>query len=162
MTRQRFRLPDGKTLFEEVAALAAAQARGGRRVPTATTARLAAARKAKREARQKAATDRWHEERRQRTLEKRKRMVLGERWRDRCVRVMQPGQWYADRDLQNLMGAQEDQPVQWSAQEEGLIERRRNPDWKGQNRYGEMQQPKWLYRLTAAGEARRELCELLY
>lgn len=153
--RKRFRLPDGATLFEEVIALAAAQ-RGPRRMTAGQLERMRQAKREKQRARQRAATERWWAQR-----GKAKVTPLGERWQDRCVRAMRPGEWYADRDLQILMHAGEDQPVQLVARKEGLIERRRNPDWKGQNRYGEMQQPKWLYRLTEKGEARKELCELL-
>lgn len=154
---KKFRLPDGATLFEQVHALALAQ-RGPRRPTRAHIEKIEATKKAKRAARQKAITDAWHAKRA--AAIKAKRGALGDRWPDRCVRVMAPGKWYADRDLQNLTGCGEDHPVQVVALRDRLIERRRNPEWRPQKGL-ELQQPKWLYRLTATGEARRALCGLL-
>lgn len=154
---KRFKLPTGESLFANLQALAYEQKRRG--VPRAVTAKIEATKKANRKRRQAEATKLWHEKRAAEI--KAKRGKFGDRWEDRCVRVMRPGEWYADRDLQTLMGASEDQPVQVAPMRAKLIERRRNPEWRGQNRYGEMQQPKWLYRLTPAGELRRQLCELL-
>ena len=105
---KRFKLPDGKSLFEEVIALAAAQ-RGPRRQTREHVEKVKATKAAKRKAAQLAATERWHAERAKAI--KAKRGAFGDRWEDRTVRAMEPGSWYADRDLQTLMGAEEDQPV---------------------------------------------------
>ena len=158
MPRTKFRMPDGASLFAELEALAAQPRR--RRVPREHVMKIEATKARNRKARQKAATDRWHAEKNARVLARRK--PFGERWVDRCVKVMLPGEWYADRDLQIAMRAEEDQPVQVEPLRQGMIERRRNPEWKGQNRHPrEVQAPKWLYRLTVRGEALRDLCLML-
>lgn len=148
-------MPDPGSVLDQLQALAEEKKR--RRVPRAVVAKIEETKRRNRKARQKAAAERWHAQR--------KRPAgwgaAGTTWADRCVAAMEPGDWYADRDLQNAMGAAEDQPVQVSAMDRGYIQRRRNPEWKGQNRYGEMQAPKWLYALTSLGEARRQLLALL-
>ena len=157
MPRRKNLMPDPGSMLEQLNALAAHAKRKG--VPREHVVKREASKVRNRKARQKAVADRWHAERAARF--KARKGVLGTTWADRCVKAMAPGEWYADRDLQNAMGAAEDQPVQVAALTEELIHKRRNPEWGGQNRYGEMQAPKWLYQLTPKGEARRALCLLL-
>lgn len=149
-------MPDPASMFDQLQALVAEKKRRG--VPRADTARREATRKQNLKAKQEAAAERWHEARK---AKRKPPTPYGERVADRVVRAMEPGEWYADRDLQNALGVPEDYPVQLEALRLGLIHKRPNPEWRGQNRYGEMQAPKYLFQLTPLGEALRASVGLL-
>lgn len=96
------------------------------------------------------------------------RLPFGARAHDRMLRRMVPGEWYGQRDIVRLAGCGRE----WSSKvhqvlrPQGLVERARNPAWRGplnplRIMAGEMPEPKYVYRLTAKGEAMRELLVLI-
>lgn len=84
----------------------------------------------------------------------------------RMLLAMDPGQWYARSDLMAAAGV--DRPARGKVNQElvrrGLVERRRNPAYKGFERRGgylPIKEPEYLYRLTDAGRIEQERWRLL-
>ena len=81
----------------------------------------------------------------------------------RILRAMEPGLWYGAYDVLRAVDAPKGSHVWFSreARSGGLVGRQRNPAWSAKPVQpwrilsGEIREPKWLYRLTAAGEAKR-------
>lgn len=83
------------------------------------------------------------------------------------IKQMTPGHWYGLNTVADAAGVRIwiTQAVELDLRNRGLVERCRNPAWiphggkrgrtKGPIPKGLRTEPKWLYRLTAAGEARR-------
>ncbi len=102
--------------------------------------------------------------------ERRLRAQRAERWKRinpavpivaRMLRAMEPGKWYARRDLMTAAGVDRDArgKVNQVLFAKGWVERRRNPGYKGAEWRGGIcphYESEWLYRLTAEGEAERE------
>lgn len=81
---------------------------------------------------------------------------------DRMLRAMNPGRWYARSDLMRAAGANRTArgKVNQVLLARGWVERRRNPAFRGFERRGgylPIKEPEFLYRLTSAGEAQREM-----
>jgi len=85
----------------------------------------------------------------------------------RMLLAMQPGQWYARSDL--MRAANVGRPARGKVNQRllalGFVERRRNPKYRGPvvraGGYRHFVEPEFLYRLTAAGELKREALQLL-
>lgn len=87
----------------------------------------------------------------------------------RMVDRMQPGAWYARPDLAKLTGGRRksiDFIVAW-ARGRGLVEQGEDPDWsehvfpRGVPFRPAVRAPRYLFRLTAAGIARRSRAQVL-
>lgn len=82
---------------------------------------------------------------------------------DRFLRLMEPGEWYGLNSVADAAGVDLNQQgiVGHSLVAKRLAERQGNPAWsvrvmtRGPIPKGFRSEPKWLYRLTVAGEARR-------
>jgi hypothetical protein len=74
---------------------------------------------------------------------------------DRIVRAMEPGCWYARRDLGNLVGLTRNQALGVRIFSHGYLTRRRNPEWQRWEVPPKERLPFWLYTLTPAGRDRR-------
>lgn len=154
-----WQMPDGQSLFEELVALVS-QERREKEIRQARFSRMgneARWGRGRRE-KQRAATEAWYA----RNKKARPDPSVGERLEDRLVRAMEPGCWYADRDLCTLIGVPKNYPVQDNARRRwGYLVKKRNPEWRGVVRLPQVQEPKYLYGLSEAGLRRRELLGLL-
>jgi hypothetical protein len=83
---------------------------------------------------------------------------------DRIVRTMEPGCWYGAGDLAQAVGAPAKQGrsrIRQRLLRASLVERTANPEWTATHpnpwevMAGAAVEPRWLYRLTGAGEAYR-------
>ena len=84
---------------------------------------------------------------------------------------MEPGQWYGLRDLTEALGVHRNSVKPWlygagGRRLVGLVQKGRNADFKGRLdpwalMGGVECEPRFLWRLTAAGERARELALLL-
>jgi hypothetical protein len=86
---------------------------------------------------------------------------------DRMVALMAPGGFYAAGDLARAIGGGrgEARRVEDTLRRRGLVMRGMNRGWPGKRigvgRTWRLYEPKWLYRLTDAGEAYRDRCLLM-
>ena len=80
----------------------------------------------------------------------------------RIARAMSAGRWYGAPDIRRLTGLTNGsvQFVLGRMRRAGLLEREQDPDWRAWEyvrgvgvQYQAQRPPRWLYRLTAAGEA---------
>jgi hypothetical protein len=84
----------------------------------------------------------------------------------RMLMAMDPGKWYARSDLVRAAGVERNARGKVNQQllARGMVERRRNPAYRGFERRGghlPVKEPEWLYRLTEAGQMQRELWTML-
>jgi hypothetical protein len=86
---------------------------------------------------------------------------------ERMVVLMMSGKFYSAGDLARAIGGGrgEARRLEDTLRQRGLVVRRRNAAWPGKRigagRTWRLYEPKWLYRLTDAGEAFRNLCVLV-
>lgn len=147
----------------------AAEGRRPRRVPVKVREARLKARRRRAKARQREAWERVAARRPKRTRTMR---PIGERIVDRMTAAMEPGQWYGAKDLARLAGLGDARSAAGKVIQDlwpsGLVERKPNPLWDqhavispAELMAGAIREPKWLYRLTAKGEAHREALALL-
>lgn len=93
---------------------------------------------------------------------------IGDRLKDRMLRVMRPGEWYAMRDIARAATGKRGRhcaPYSFPVIRmfrDGMLERVPNPQWDPVPRSPQHcarhgREPKWLYRMTLSGEALRSV-----
>lgn len=149
---------DPLTVFDELMAMAKPKQVNQWDTPQ-SRAQWAANRKARKEAAAERAIANYRK--RRMATDKTYRKYVTARWgdgtpiKDHMVEAMEPGEWYGAGDLAVLVGEKYGLRAARHAHDRGLFDRVRNAGYTGERTPDAKRVSRWLYKLSAKGEARR-------